>query len=100
MRRRQALDCGALQGHGQVADAYFGVDTIALYIARYDKKVRGYEVVPGAVRDAEANAALNGKVYTLSPVPPFIFPAASLTRNRETARRYDQGHDQRKGKAA
>ncbi|TYO92321.1 23S rRNA (uracil(1939)-C(5))-methyltransferase RlmD [Desulfallas thermosapovorans] len=57
---KQALEYCALQGHEEVADAYCGVGTIALYIARYTKAVRGYEVVPGAVQDAEANAALNG----------------------------------------
>ena len=57
---QQALNYCALQGHEQVADAYCGVGTIALYVARYAQAVRGYEVVSGAVRDAEANAALNG----------------------------------------
>lgn len=57
---QKALEYCALQGHEEVADAYCGVGTIALYVARYAKAVRGYEVVPGAVRDAEANAALNG----------------------------------------
>ncbi len=57
---QKALEYSALQGNEDVADAYCGVGTIALYVARYAKAVRGYEVVPGAVRDAEANAALNG----------------------------------------
>ncbi len=57
---KQALEYCALKGHEEVADAYCGVGTIALYMARYAKAVRGYEVVPGAVQDAEANAAFNG----------------------------------------
>ncbi len=56
---KQALGYCALQGHEEVADAYCGVGTIALYLARYARTVRGYEVVSGAVRDAEANAVLN-----------------------------------------
>ncbi len=60
MLYRQALKYCSLQGHENMADAYCGVGTIALYAARYAKAVRGYEVVPGAVRDAEANAVLNG----------------------------------------
>jgi len=57
---KQVLDYCALQEREEVADAYCGVGTIALYLARFAKTVRGYEIVPGAVRDAEANAALNG----------------------------------------
>jgi len=57
---RQVLTYCALQKREEVADAYCGVGTIALYLARFAKTVRGYEIVPGAVRDAEANAALNG----------------------------------------
>lgn len=57
---RQALNLCALQGREQVADAYCGVGTIALYVARYAGAVRGYEVVPGAVQDAQSNAELNG----------------------------------------
>ncbi|SFG55272.1 23S rRNA m(5)U-1939 methyltransferase [Desulfotomaculum arcticum] len=51
--------CG-LQGQEEVADAYCGVGTITLYAARKAGMVRGYEVVPGAVQDARANADLNG----------------------------------------
>lgn len=61
---RQALEYCALRGGEEVADAYCGVGTVALYVARYAGAVRGYEVVPGAVRDARANAALNGLANT------------------------------------
>jgi len=61
---RQALEYCALRGGEEVADAYCGVGTVALYVARYAGAVRGYEVVPGAVRDAGTNAALNGLVNT------------------------------------
>lgn len=57
---KQVLNYCDLRGHEEVADAYCGVGAIALYVARYAKAVQGYEVVPGAVRDAEDNAVLNG----------------------------------------
>ncbi|MQL51168.1 23S rRNA (uracil(1939)-C(5))-methyltransferase RlmD [Desulfofundulus thermobenzoicus] len=57
---RQALDYAALTGRETVVDAYSGVGTIALFLARRAKKVYGLEVVPGAVGDARLNAVLNG----------------------------------------
>lgn len=57
---RRALEYCALRGGEEVADAYCGVGTITLYVARYAGAARGYEVVPRAVEDARANAALNG----------------------------------------
>lgn len=56
---RKALEYCGLQGGEEIADAYCGVGTIALYAARHAKEVRGYEVVRGAVEDARANASLN-----------------------------------------
>lgn len=50
----------ALTGTETVVDAYCGVGTIALFLARHAKEVWGVEVVPEAVRDARRNAALNG----------------------------------------
>nr|MBO2470839.1 23S rRNA (uracil(1939)-C(5))-methyltransferase RlmD [Bacillota bacterium] len=50
----------ALTGTETVIDAYCGVGTIALVLARHAKEVYGVEVVPEAVRDAWRNAALNG----------------------------------------
>ncbi|KJS11510.1 MAG: hypothetical protein JL56_11345 [Desulfotomaculum sp. BICA1-6] len=57
---RKTLEYCSLQGDEVIADAYSGVGTITLYIARHAKDLRGYEVLRGAVEDARANAALNG----------------------------------------
>ena len=57
---RKALEYCVLQGGEEVADAYCGVGTIALYAARFAGEVRGYEVLRGAIEDARANAAQNG----------------------------------------
>jgi len=56
---RSALEYCGLQGGEEIADAYCGVGTIALYTARFAGEVRGYEVVRKAVEDARANVALN-----------------------------------------
>ncbi|WEV54195.1 23S rRNA (uracil(1939)-C(5))-methyltransferase RlmD [Leuconostocaceae bacterium ESL0723] len=42
-----------------VIDAYAGIGTIGISVAKQVKQVLGVEVVPGAVADAQANAALN-----------------------------------------
>lgn len=57
---RQVLDYIALSGGEQVLDAYCGVGTIALFLARRAGRVLALEEVPEAVRDAEVNARLNG----------------------------------------
>lgn len=57
---RKALEYCDLRGNEIVADAYCGVGTITLYLARHAGEARGYEIVPRAVDDARANAALNG----------------------------------------
>ena len=41
-------------------DAYCGIGTITLTVARHVKHVYGVEVVPEAIKDARRNAALNG----------------------------------------
>lgn len=43
-----------------VIDAYSGIGTIGLSVAQHVKSVRGMETIPDAVRDANANAQLNG----------------------------------------
>ncbi|GGV11055.1 23S rRNA (uracil(1939)-C(5))-methyltransferase RlmD [Lactobacillus acetotolerans] len=43
-----------------VVDAYSGIGTIGLSVAKHVKSVRGIEVVRDAVKDANANAKLNG----------------------------------------
>jgi len=56
----QALEFAALTGSETVLDLYCGIGTISLVMARRAGQVIGAEVVPEAVRDAEANAARNG----------------------------------------
>lgn len=43
-----------------VIDAYSGIGTIGLSVAKHVKAVRGIEVVRDAIKDAKDNAALNG----------------------------------------
>lgn len=54
---RKALD---LQKGMTVVDAYSGVGTIGLSLAGIAQEVRGMDVIPEAVADANANAAFNG----------------------------------------
>jgi len=56
---RKVLECAALSGGELVMDAYCGVGTIALYLARRAGSVLGLELFPAAVADAAANARLN-----------------------------------------
>ncbi|MCI1986901.1 MAG: 23S rRNA (uracil(1939)-C(5))-methyltransferase RlmD [Lactobacillus sp.] len=55
-----ALDALDLQPQDTLVDAYAGVGTIGLTLAHRAKAVRGMELIPEAVADANANAALNG----------------------------------------
>ncbi len=55
-----ALDALELTGNETVADAYSGVGTIALALAKRARRVAGIEYIKEAVADAEKNAALNG----------------------------------------
>ena len=43
-----------------VFDAYCGIGTITLFLARVAKSVYGVEIVPDAIRDARENARING----------------------------------------
>ncbi|MDR3239198.1 MAG: 23S rRNA (uracil(1939)-C(5))-methyltransferase RlmD [Clostridiales bacterium] len=54
------LTFASLTGRETVLDAYCGIGTIALYLARHARKVYGVEISREAVRDAQNNAALNG----------------------------------------
>lgn len=56
----QVLAYAALTGKETVIDAYCGIGTIALYLAKRAKRVYGVEIVPEAIHDAKANAKLNG----------------------------------------
>lgn len=55
-----AIDFSDLTTEDVVVDAYSGIGTIGLSLAKKVKAVYGVEVVETAVRDAEKNAALNG----------------------------------------
>ncbi|MGM0471773.1 MAG: 23S rRNA (uracil(1939)-C(5))-methyltransferase RlmD, partial [Bacillota bacterium] len=56
----QILEYAELTGEEYVLDAYCGIGSISLYLAREAKRVRGIEVIPEAVTDAQKNAELNG----------------------------------------
>ncbi|HZG83515.1 23S rRNA (uracil(1939)-C(5))-methyltransferase RlmD [Paenibacillus sp.] len=56
----RAKAAAALTGAETVVDAYSGVGTIALWLARGAAEVRGIEAVPEAVEDARRNAKANG----------------------------------------
>ena len=55
-----ALEYAGLTGNETVWDLYCGIGTISLFLARNARKVYGVEIVPQAIEDAKANAALNG----------------------------------------
>jgi 23S rRNA (uracil1939-C5)-methyltransferase len=57
---RKAVEYAGLSGRETVIDAYCGIGTISLFLARRAGKVYGVESVPEAVEDARRNAALNG----------------------------------------
>ncbi|CEG25428.1 23S rRNA (uracil(1939)-C(5))-methyltransferase RlmD [Bacillus sp. B-jedd] len=56
----KALEYAGLTGGETVIDAYCGIGTISLFLARKARKVFGVEVVPQAIEDAKRNAELNG----------------------------------------
>lgn len=55
-----AIDQAGLDGSQTVIDAYCGIGTISLAVAKHAKQVYGVEIVPAAIEDAKQNAALNG----------------------------------------
>ena len=55
-----ALEFAGLTGRETVLDLYCGIGTISLAMARRAGRVIGAEIVPQAIRDAEANARRNG----------------------------------------
>ncbi|MWC31089.1 23S rRNA (uracil(1939)-C(5))-methyltransferase RlmD [Paenibacillus sp. MMS18-CY102] len=57
---RKAVDYAGLTGAETVIDAYCGIGTISLFLARKAGRVYGVEVVPEAIEDAKRNAELNG----------------------------------------
>lgn len=56
---RIAVEYAGLTGKETVWDLYCGIGTISLFMARSAKQVYGVEIVPQAIEDAKANAALN-----------------------------------------
>ena len=55
-----ALDFAELRPDDLVCDVYCGAGTVTLLMARHCRRALGIEIVPDAIRNAEANAALNG----------------------------------------
>ncbi|OMP68036.1 23S rRNA (uracil(1939)-C(5))-methyltransferase RlmD [Domibacillus epiphyticus] len=56
----KALEYAELTGNEVVIDAYCGIGTISLFLAKKAKEVYGVEIVPQAIEDAKKNAELNG----------------------------------------
>jgi 23S rRNA (uracil1939-C5)-methyltransferase len=56
----KALEYAALSGEETVIDAYCGIGTISLFLAKRARRVYGVEIVPEAIADARRNAELNG----------------------------------------
>lgn len=55
----KAVEYAHLSGKETVLDAYCGIGTITLFLARQAKRVIGVETVPEAIRDAVKNAQRN-----------------------------------------
>ena len=55
-----AIDNAELDGSQTVIDAYCGIGTISLAVAKHAKQVYGVEIVPAAIADAKKNAQNNG----------------------------------------
>ncbi|WP_099224975.1 23S rRNA (uracil(1939)-C(5))-methyltransferase RlmD [Listeria costaricensis] len=56
---QEALDRAGLTGEETVIDAYCGIGSISLCLAKQAKHVYGVEIVPEAIEDARKNAAHN-----------------------------------------
>lgn len=56
----KALEYAAITEEDIVIDAFCGIGTISLLLAKKAKKVYGVEIVPEAISDAKKNARLNG----------------------------------------
>jgi 23S rRNA (uracil1939-C5)-methyltransferase len=54
------LEYAGLTGKETVIDAYCGIGTISLFLAKNAAKVYGVELVPQAIEDAKENAEING----------------------------------------
>lgn len=56
----KALEFANVGAEDTVIDAYCGIGTISLFLAKEAKKVYGVEIVPEAIDNAKENAKLNG----------------------------------------
>ncbi|WP_088550018.1 23S rRNA (uracil(1939)-C(5))-methyltransferase RlmD [Paenibacillus aquistagni] len=56
----KAVEYAGLTGEETVIDAYCGIGTISLFLAKKAKRVYGVEIVEEAIQDARRNAELNG----------------------------------------
>lgn len=56
---QKAIEMADIQKDDIVIDAYCGIGTISLSMARYAKKVIGVEIVEQAIEDAKMNAEIN-----------------------------------------
>lgn len=56
---QMAIDKAGLTGAETVIDAYCGIGTISLALAKHAKQVYGVDVVPEAIEDAKVNAQKN-----------------------------------------
>ncbi|MCD2255150.1 23S rRNA (uracil(1939)-C(5))-methyltransferase RlmD [Agrilactobacillus fermenti] len=57
---QKAIEAANLSGDEVVIDAYSGIGTIGLSMAKHVRSVKGVEITPAAVTNANANAELNG----------------------------------------
>jgi len=57
---KTAVDYAEISEHDIVFDAYCGIGTITLFLARKAKMVYGVEIIPDAIADAKKNALING----------------------------------------
>src|SRR5699024_5793197 len=55
----RAVELADLHGEETVIDAYCGIGTISLSLAKAAKEVYGVEIVPEAIEDAKENARIN-----------------------------------------
>lgn len=55
----QAATFAGLNGRDTVLDAYSGVGSLSLWLAKASRRVLGLEIEPASVTDAQANALLN-----------------------------------------
>ncbi|MFC4778153.1 23S rRNA (uracil(1939)-C(5))-methyltransferase RlmD [Paenibacillus sp. GCM10023252] len=67
---RKAVEYAGLTGTEKVIDAYCGIGTISLFLARQAGHVYGVEIVPEAIEDAKRNAELNGIANTTFEAGP------------------------------